>query len=78
MSDIKIALVTAGAREEKAVTTGTKAWELFAEEPDVVAARVDGAAARTSPTSSPTATRSRAWPSTARTATTSCGTPPRT
>ena len=42
MSDIKIALVTAGAREEKAVTTGTKAWELFAEEPDVVAARVDG------------------------------------
>jgi len=42
VSDIKIALVTAGAREEKAVTTGTKAWELFAEEPDVVAARVDG------------------------------------
>ena len=42
MSDIKIALVTAGAREEKAVTTGTKAWELFAEEPDVVAARVGG------------------------------------
>jgi threonyl-tRNA synthetase len=42
VSDIKIALVTAGAREEKAVTTGTKAWELFTEEPDVVAARVDG------------------------------------
>jgi threonyl-tRNA synthetase len=42
VSDIKIALVTAGAREEKAVTTGTKAWELFAEEPDVVAARVGG------------------------------------
>ncbi len=43
MSDIKIALVTAGAREEKAVTTGTKAWELFAESPDIVAARVGGA-----------------------------------
>ena len=42
MSDIKIALVTAGAREEKAVTTGTKAWELFTEQPDVVAARVGG------------------------------------
>ena len=42
MSDIKIALVTAGAREEKAVTTGTKAWELFSEQPDVVAARVGG------------------------------------
>ena len=64
MSDIKIALVHAGAREERAVTTGTKAWELFADEPDVIAARVDGAL-RTWPTSSPTATRSRASPSTA-------------
>ena len=36
MSDIKIALVTAGAREERAVTTGTKAWELFTDDPDVV------------------------------------------
>ena len=42
MSDIKIALVHAGAREEQAVTTGTKAWELFSDEPDVIAARVDG------------------------------------
>jgi threonyl-tRNA synthetase len=45
VSDIKIALVTAGAREEKAVTTGTKAWELFAGESDaaeIVAARVGG------------------------------------
>jgi threonyl-tRNA synthetase len=42
VSDIKIALVTAGAREEKAVTTGTKAWELFTESSDVVAARVGG------------------------------------
>ena len=42
MSDIKIVLVPAGAREEQAVTTGTKAWELFADDPDVIAARVDG------------------------------------
>jgi threonyl-tRNA synthetase len=42
VSDIKIALVTAGAREEKAVTTGTKAWELFTDAADVIAARVAG------------------------------------
>jgi threonyl-tRNA synthetase len=42
VSDIKVALVTADAREERAVTTGTKAWELFTDEPDVIAARVDG------------------------------------
>ncbi|MGH3424669.1 MAG: threonine--tRNA ligase, partial [Nocardioidaceae bacterium] len=29
-------------RVERTVTTGTKAWELFADEPEVVAARVDG------------------------------------
>ncbi len=29
MSDLKIALVHAGEREERAVTTGTKAWEPF-------------------------------------------------
>ena len=32
MSDIKIVLVHAGAREERAVTTGTKAWELFEDD----------------------------------------------
>ncbi|HEX6149661.1 MAG TPA: threonine--tRNA ligase, partial [Nocardioides sp.] len=32
----------ADAREEQTVTTGTKAWELFADEPDVIAARVAG------------------------------------
>ena len=46
MSDIQVVLVHADAREDQAVTTGTKAWELFADEPDVIAARVDGAAAR--------------------------------
>ncbi len=40
MSEIKIAILAADAREERTVTTGTKAWELFTDEPDVVAARV--------------------------------------
>ncbi|WP_109508822.1 threonine--tRNA ligase [Nocardioides speluncae] len=42
MSDIKVALVHADAREERTVTTGTKAWELYAEQQDVIAARVGG------------------------------------
>ena len=42
MSDIDVVLVHADAREERTVATGTKAWELFAETPDVIAARVDG------------------------------------
>ena len=42
MSEIKIALIHAGAREERSVTTGTRAWELFADAADVVAARVGG------------------------------------
>ena len=33
-------LVHAEAREEQTVTTGTKAWELFKESPEVIAARV--------------------------------------
>ena len=40
MSEIKVALLAADAREERTVTTGTKAWELFADDPDVIAARV--------------------------------------
>ncbi|WP_406020320.1 threonine--tRNA ligase [Nocardioides sp. NBC_00850] len=40
MSEIKIAVLTPDGREERAVTTGTKAWELFADNPDVIAARV--------------------------------------
>src|SRR4051812_32809042 len=46
MSDLKIALVRAGQREDTAVTTGTKAWELFkdlSDGADVIAARVGGA-----------------------------------
>ncbi|WP_169834712.1 threonine--tRNA ligase [Nocardioides dokdonensis] len=42
VSDLKIALVHAGEREVREVTTGTKAWELFAEDPAVVVARVNG------------------------------------
>ena len=78
VSDLKIVLAHADAREDRTVTTGTKAWELFADDTAVIAARGRTASSRTSPTSSPTATRSRAWRSTARTATTSCGTRPRT
>jgi threonyl-tRNA synthetase len=40
--DIKVALVHAGEREERTVTTGAKAWELFQDDPAVVAARVAG------------------------------------
>jgi hypothetical protein len=42
VSEINVHLVTADAREDRTVTAGTKAWELFAEEPDVIAARVGG------------------------------------
>ncbi len=43
MSDIKIVRSHAGERAEQAVTTGTKAWELFKDDAEVIAARVDGA-----------------------------------
>jgi len=43
VSDINVVLVNAAARESRTVTTGTKAWELFTDTPDVVAARVGGA-----------------------------------
>ncbi|HET9842860.1 MAG TPA: threonine--tRNA ligase, partial [Nocardioides sp.] len=42
MPDLKIALSHAGAREERTVTTGTKAWELYADDTGVIAARVGG------------------------------------
>ncbi|MDR6176370.1 threonyl-tRNA synthetase [Nocardioides zeae] len=42
MPDILITRIHADEREERRVTTGTKAWELFAEQPDVIAARVAG------------------------------------
>ncbi|MGZ5414710.1 MAG: threonine--tRNA ligase [Aeromicrobium sp.] len=35
--------MNADAREDRTVTAGTKAWELFTEEPEVIAARVGGA-----------------------------------
>ncbi|QZY30473.1 threonine--tRNA ligase [Nocardioides coralli] len=42
MPDIKIAVLAAEAREERTVTTGTKAWELFTDDAAVIAARIDG------------------------------------
>jgi len=42
VSEIKVTVVDAEQRDERTVTTGTKAWELFSEEPSVIAARVDG------------------------------------
>jgi threonyl-tRNA synthetase len=42
VSDINVVLAHADAREDRAVTAGTKAWELFAEAPEVIAARVGG------------------------------------
>jgi threonyl-tRNA synthetase len=43
VSDLSIVLTHADAREERTVTTGTKAWELFAKDPAIIAARVNGA-----------------------------------
>jgi threonyl-tRNA synthetase len=40
--EIRVTVVTAGQRAERDVTTGTKAWELFRDDPDVIAARVGG------------------------------------
>jgi threonyl-tRNA synthetase len=40
--EIKVALVHAGAREERTVTAGTRAWELFQDDPSIVAARIAG------------------------------------
>nr|WP_179519594.1 threonine--tRNA ligase [Nocardioides perillae] len=37
---MSVVRVHADAREERTVTTGTKAWELFADDPEVIAARV--------------------------------------
>jgi threonyl-tRNA synthetase len=42
VSEIKIVRSHAGERAEQAVTTGTKAWELFKDDTDVIAARVGG------------------------------------
>lgn len=42
MSEIKVAVLSADARQDSTVTTGTKAWELFRDDADVIAARVGG------------------------------------
>jgi threonyl-tRNA synthetase len=42
VSDLKIVLAHADAREDRTVTTGTKAWELFRDDETVIAARVNG------------------------------------
>jgi len=42
VSDIKVVRIHAGQREERTATTGTRAWELFKEDADVIAARVGG------------------------------------
>ncbi|GAA4099503.1 threonine--tRNA ligase [Nocardioides kongjuensis] len=42
MPDIKVAVLSPDARQEETVTTGTKAWELFRDDADVIAARVGG------------------------------------
>ena len=39
---IQVVLIHAGQREDVAVTTGTKAWEPFKDDTDVIAARVNG------------------------------------
>ncbi len=42
MSDLQIVRVHADARQDQTVTAGTKAWELFRDDTDVIAARVGG------------------------------------
>jgi threonyl-tRNA synthetase len=73
VSDIKVTVLAAGEptpqATERAVATGTKAWELFADDPAVIAARAGGVL------------KDLAYElsrSTAPTAGTSCGTRPRT
>ncbi len=42
MSDILISVSLDGAHEERSTPTGTKAWELFRDNADIIAARVGG------------------------------------
>ncbi|MGI8887887.1 MAG: threonine--tRNA ligase [Nocardioidaceae bacterium] len=42
MSQLIVTVVSAAERAEQAVTTGTKAWELFRDDPTIIAARVHG------------------------------------
>ncbi|RYP84969.1 threonine--tRNA ligase [Nocardioides guangzhouensis] len=41
MPEIQVTVVAADSKAERTVATGTKAWELFADSPEVIAARVD-------------------------------------
>ena len=48
MSDVTVTVTSPAGSSQRAVTAGTRAWELFADQPDVIAARVtpaDGAGA---------------------------------
>jgi threonyl-tRNA synthetase len=40
VSDIRVIVVSSGAAAERTVTTGTKAWELFADDASVIAVRI--------------------------------------
>ncbi len=40
--DLRVTVISPSGKAERAVTTGTRAWELFTDEPDVIAARVGG------------------------------------
>ncbi|MEP6528277.1 MAG: threonine--tRNA ligase, partial [Nocardioidaceae bacterium] len=42
MSELKVTVQHAGASVKRAVTSGTRAWELFADDPEVIAAAVGG------------------------------------
>jgi threonyl-tRNA synthetase len=42
VSDVLVTVIGADGKAERTVTEGTRAWELFKDEPDVVAARVGG------------------------------------
>ena len=42
MSQVSVSVVSSAASAQQTVTAGTKAWELFADEPQVIAARIDG------------------------------------
>jgi threonyl-tRNA synthetase len=42
VSHLSVTVLTADVAAEQQVTTGTKAWELFSDDRDVIAARIDG------------------------------------
>jgi threonyl-tRNA synthetase len=43
VSDVHVTVISAAGKAEQTVETGTKAWELFRDDADVIAARVGGA-----------------------------------